>query len=228
MSPMQKQNHILTKHARMRLSERSSLPEDDFISLADACSVLVYRADSHIHYEMLWSSQDKNAYVLVVQPDTLEIITIKCVLTRSGHPCKLLDERKKPSARYDRKPGVASVTSWMLEQAIHAAGGNSEEAEEIFMALKKHEKKPERTWNYRWVIKFLYSKENGSVGLRCRTIGKEVDIPHRTPEEIICESISVVDNENGWGAVLSLIERGSENVVFEIQVDSSHAASPIA
>lgn len=224
----------MTDHARTRLSERSVLTEEEFLALADACAVLVYRADADTHYEVLWSKKDANGYVLVLNPETGHIITIKRVLTREGSPCKMHDPRKKPSFAHRDAPGVADVTASMVEQAVLAAGAEISEAQSIIDTLKAHKKpgsRQPRAWNYRWMLRFLSAKPGGGVAAKTKTLGREAEIGD-PPESIIAEAEAAVKAESGWGATLllvkrdSMIEVGEWDIACERKVCQEYAKQP--
>lgn len=212
-----KQNikHYLTEHARQRLAERSTLTEAEFLAMADCCSVLVYLANSETHYEMIWSSKDRNGYVLVVNPVIGAIVTIKSVLTHSGYPCKIHDSAKKPNRGHENDVGVAKITSSMLEQAVLAAGADPSEAQDILDILKSHEKSSvePRAWHYRWTLRFLYRKPGGGVTSKTMTFGKAAEIHTALPDGMINAAEAVVKAAEGWDAVLLLVERDTNEEV---------------
>ncbi len=207
--------HYLTDHARLRLAERSTLTEAEFLSLADCCAALVYRADAQTHYEMIWSSKDQNGYVLVVSPVTGAIVTIKSVLAQSGHPCKIHDAARKPNRGHENDVGVAKITSSMLEQAVLAAGADPSEAQKILDILKPQEKASvaPRAWHYRWTLRYLYSKPGGGVTSKTVTFGKSAEIQMALPDGMLHAAEEVVKTAEGWDAVLLLVERDSNEEV---------------
>lgn len=217
-----KQNaqHFFTDHARLRLAERSILTEEEFLALADASAVLVYRADAHNHYEMIWSSKDRNGYVMVFDPLSRSIITIKRVLTRGGFPCQIRDARRKPNF------GHAKITSSMLERAILAAGADISEGQDILDVLKAHEKADTipRAWHYRWVLRFLRCGHDGRITTKTKTLGRETEIRAIPPDAMIAEAEAVVKAEGGWDAVFFLVERSSSNNVVEWPLANASAA----
>ncbi len=208
--------HHLTKHARQRLAERTSLTEDQFLDLADNRSALVYRADALIQYEMIWSSKDRNGYVLTVQPDTGIIVTIKCVLKQSGFPCDMHDSRKAARAGHEGEAGVANVTSAMLEQAVLASGADISEAREILAALKKHEDDaaPARSWSHRWTVRYLHDR-GGKVTAKTANVGRASEVVAQPPADIIEAATREVAEAAGWDATLTLVARDGQAVEGE-------------
>lgn len=207
--------HYLTDHARLRLSERTTLTAEEFLALADCCAALVYVADAETHYEMIWSSKDRNGYILVTNPSVGAIITIKRVLTQSGHPCKIHDAARKPNRGHENDVGVAKITSSMLEQAVLAAGADPSEAQDILDILKSHEKSSvePRAWHYRWTLRFLYRKPGGGVTSKTMTFGKAAVIHTALPDGMINAAEAVVKAAEGWDAVLLLVERDTNEEV---------------
>lgn len=208
--------HHLTEHARQRLAERTSLTEEQFLDLADNRSALVYRADASIQYEMIWSSKDRNGYVLTVQPDTGIIVTIKRVLKQSGFPCDMHDSRKAARAGHEGEAGVANVTSAMLEQAVLASGADISEAQEILAVLAKYEEEaaPVRTWNYRWTVRFLHNRGD-KVTSKVANVGSAVEVMDQPPADIIEAATREVSEASGWDASLNLVSRDDMSVVGE-------------
>lgn len=209
--------HYLTDHARLRLAERSTLTEAEFLSLADCCAALVYRADAQTHYEMIWSGKDRNGFVLVDNPVTGAIITIKSVLTQSRYPCQIHDAAKKPNRGHEDDVGVSKITSSMLEQAVLAAGADVSAAQDIIDALKEHEKKTvaPRAWHYRWTLRFLCMTPGGGVTTKTKAFGKEAEICLAPAATLIAEAEAAVKADGGWDATLYLVERDSMDAVGE-------------
>mgnify|MGYP006909076103 CR=1 FL=1 len=204
----QKTTHSLTYHSRLRLAERSNMGESEFLALADSSAILVYRANSLSQYEMIWSKVDRNGYVLVVDPLTGAIVTIKRVLTQSGSPCLVHDPRKAPNTGHEGEAGVARITSSMLEQSILASGEDLADAQDILGALKKYEAaetKP-RSWSHRWVLRFLYSRD-GKVATKTSTVGRAVEVMDSPPPDIIEAAAREVAEVAGWDAALTLVAR---------------------
>lgn len=205
-----KQNakHHLTEHSRLRLAERSSLDESEFLALADAGAVLVYRADALTQYEMIWSKMDRKGYVLVVQPQTGVVITIKRVLTQAGFPCLVRDSRKAANAGHEGEAGVACITSSMLERAVLACGCDLADAQDILEVLKGHEqaKQKPRSWNYRWILRFLFVRD-GRVATKSSTVGRATEIMDSPPPDIIEAAVREVADASGWDATLTLVAR---------------------
>lgn len=208
--------HHLTEHARQRLAERTSLTEEQFLDLADNRSALVYRADASIQYEMIWSSKDRNGYVLTVQPDTGIIVTIKRVLKQSGFPCDMHDSRKAARAGHEGEAGVANVTSAMLEQAVLASGADISEAREILAALKKHkdDAAPARSWSHRWTVRYLYDR-GGKVSAKTANVGRASGVVAQPPADIIEAATREVTEAAGWDATLTLVARDGQAVEGE-------------
>lgn len=217
--------HYLTDHALLRLAERSTLADTELLSLADCCAVLVYRADAQTHYEMIWSGKDRNGFVLVSNPATGAIITIKNVLTQSGYPCNLLDEARKPNRGHENEVGAAKITRSMLERAVLAAGADIADAKQILDALEGHEKTAvkARAWHYRWTLRFLCDNPDGGVSAKSKTLGKEVEIRH-PPKDLLAEAEAAIKAESGWGGTLFLVERDSVNEVGEWDLAEALAA----
>ncbi len=204
----QSEKHHLTKHARLCLAELSIMTTEEFLDLAAASAVLVYRADARSQYEMIWSEKDRNGYVLAVNPSDGSVITIKRVLTRSGAPCLVHDARKAPNAGHEGSAGVARITSSMLEHAVLASGADLSDAQEILDALKKHELvalKP-RTWHYRWVLRFLRDRD-GKVSAKTATVGRASEVVGSPPSDIIEDAARQVAEAAGWDATLTLAAR---------------------
>lgn len=217
--------HYLTDHARLRLAERTTLTAEEFLSLADCCAALVYVADAETHYKMIWSSKDRNGYILVTNPSVGAIITIKRVLTQSGYPCQIHDAARKPHRGHEEDVGVSKITSSMLEQAVAAVGADISEAQHIIDVLKEHEKTAvmPRAWHYRWTLRFLCAKPGGGVAAKSKTLGKEAEI-RNPPEALIAEAAAAVKAEAGWDATLLLVERDSMSEVGEWDLADALAA----
>lgn len=209
--------HYLTDHARLRLSERSVMTEAEFLELANACSVLVYRSDALAQYEIVWSRKDQNGYVLVVQPITGIITTIKRVLSKSGRPCLVHDSRKAPDVGHEDEAGVSRITSAMLEQAVMASGADLSEAQTVLDVLKANEEKILKPylWHYRWVLRFLCNKPGGGVTTKTKTLGRSAEPAEAPPAKVIEDAIRITKESSGWDGCLSLVGRDDMAVVNE-------------
>lgn len=225
---MKREKYILTKHAKERLAERTGMMEDEFLDLANSSAVLVYRSDEHSQYEIFWSRKTRMGYVLVVNPQDGAIVTVKRVLSKTNHPCVMLDSKKEANRHFDDSEyGVATVTAEMLKKAVLAAGADISEAREVLEILKGHEarraaykamRRNPRTWNYRWVVRFLYAKDGVSVS-KTNELGKllTMDAPEEvepTPE-MAEAAFAAVAELSGWDAVLTLVSRDTGATVRE-------------
>lgn len=207
------QKYYLTDHASIRLAERSTLAKEEFLSLADCCSVLAYVAGQNVHYRMIWSGKDRNCYVLVTDPGDGAIITIKNALTRSGFPCQIHDAARKPNRGHEDEIGLASITSRMVGEAVCAAGADIADAGHIIDALRRYEEsaaKP-RAWHYRWTLRYLCAKGEG-VAAKVKVLGNTAEIRHPS-DAMMAEAAGIVKAAGGWDATLSLIERDTLNEV---------------
>lgn len=184
------------------------MSESEFLALADRYAVLVYVAGPETHYEMVWSTKDRNGYVLVVNPLNGVVITIKRALSRFGYPCQIHDAARKPGRGFENDVGVAKITSSMLERAVAAVGADLAEAKPVIDVLRTHEKAEtrQRAWHYRWTLRYLHTSPDGKVVVKTRTIGKEADI--RPPsEDLVAKADAIVKTDKGWDATLVLVER---------------------
>lgn len=222
---IKREKYQLTEHARERLAERTGVTEDEFLALAARAAILVYRANAEAEYDLVWSSKDRNGYVLVVAPATGHIITINTIINQAGYPCLVRDEHKKPKAGFEScGAGVSSITSAMLEQAVQAAGADICEAEAQLAILKNyeaaHRARHARTWTHRWVVRFLAPSEKGATG-KSKELGKEVSAFESPPAEIVEKAVALVREAGGWDARLSLVERDSQEDVGEWELMSA-------